>query len=40
MQAVKVTGRDGLGVEGMGEVLDLIRDSFAVEVETEEAEIT
>ena len=40
VQAVKVTGRDGLGVEGMGEVLDLIKDSFAVEVEIEEAEST
>ena len=36
VQAVKVTGRDGLGVGGVGgvgEVLDLIRDAFAEEVE-------
>ena len=35
VQAVKVTGRDGLGVGGVGEVLDLIRDAFAEEVESE-----
>ena len=35
MQAVKVIGRDadGLGVGGVGEVLDLIRDAFAEEAE-------
>ena len=35
VQAVKVTGRGGLGIGGVGEVLDLVRESFAVEVETE-----
>jgi hypothetical protein len=32
--AVKVTVKDGLGVEGMGEVLNLAREVFALE-ETE-----
>ena len=32
--AVKVTVKDGLGVEGMGEVLNLAREAFAIE-ETE-----
>ena len=35
VQVVKVTGRNGLGVGGVGEVLDLIRDAFAEEVESE-----
>ena len=35
VQAVKVTGRGGLGIGGVGEVLDLVRESFSVEVETE-----
>ena len=31
-----MTGRDGLGMEGVWEVFDLVRDSFVVE----EAEVT
>ena len=36
VQAGMVTGKGGLGVGGVGDVLDLIRDSFTVEVEIEE----
>ena len=38
VQAVKVTGTGGLGVVGVGEVLDLVRESFTAEVGIEEAE--
>ena len=34
VQAVKLTGKGGLGVGGVGDVLDLVRDSFTVVVET------
>ena len=34
VQAVNVTVKDGLGVGGMGEVLNLAREAFAIE-ETE-----
>ena len=36
VQAVKVTGRGGLGMKGVWEVFNLVRDSFVVE----EAEVT
>ena len=31
-----MTGNGGLGVGGVGDVLDLVRDSFNVDVETED----
>ena len=34
MQAVKVTGKGGLEVGGVEDVLDLVRDSFTGDVET------
>ena len=36
VEAVKVTGRGGLGMEGVWEVFALVRDSFVVE----QAEVT
>ena len=40
VQAVKVTGRGGIGVGEMEEVLDQVRESFTVEVGIKEAEST
>ena len=36
VQAVMVTGKGGLGVGEVGDVLDLVRDSFTGDVETED----
>ena len=35
VQALKLTGKGGLGFGGLGDILDLVRDSFTVDVETE-----
>ena len=40
VQVVKVTGRGGLGVGGVGEVLDLAREAFAVEKTEDKVEET
>ena len=38
MKALKLTGKGGLGVGGVGDVLDLVRDSFTVDVETQDVD--
>ena len=38
VQAIKVTGKGGLGVGGVGDVLNLVRDSFTGDVETEDVD--
>ena len=38
VNALKLTGKGGLGVGGVGDVLDLVRDSFTVDVKTEDVD--